>query len=117
MMQLIGKISQVSDLQQFAGKDGTTKFKRIVVIDYVDGNWMKKLAIELFGARAEGITPQHVGTEVSVQFNVSSREWNGKWYTSAVCENIGLTQSAPQSAPQSAQVQQPQPIDPAGLPF
>ena len=55
-----------------------------IVIEITDGNHTKKLALENKKKFQEFALLQ-VGQTGTFKFDISSREWNGKWYTSAEC--------------------------------
>lgn len=53
-----------------------------VVIEYQDGNYTKTLAVTFFN-KLDQLAGLGVGQEVTVSFSVSSREYNGRWFTQA----------------------------------
>jgi hypothetical protein len=53
-----------------------------------------------------------VGYDVQVRFNVTSREWQGRWFTTAscfYCANIGAVNNQPQQAQQQQRTPSPAP--------
>lgn len=77
-MQLIAKLTQVLPLQTGQGKNGEWKKQDIIV--ETDGQYPKKVCISIWGDK---ITQQQLqpGTQLKIDFDVESREFNGRWYT------------------------------------
>ena len=78
MSEISGKVIAVLPLATGEGKNGTWKSQ-----DYVletDGQYPKKLCFNLFG---DSIEKFNVGIddELKVSFDIESREYNGRWYT------------------------------------
>ena len=109
-IELTGKIANILPEQRFNGKNGEI-VKNAFVIEYEDNGYTQKLCLEVLGEdkfeKMKGNVI--VGKEVLVKFSVSSREWQGKWFTSCSCFYCGAIggQQAQQPTQQSAQ--QPQP--------
>lgn len=59
--------------------------KRTFVIQTEGGQWPKYLAVELHKEAVENAPAQ--GDEITVEMYIESREWQGKWFTSAKCAN------------------------------
>lgn len=68
-----------------------------VVFSVPNGRYEDKIACEN-KTEAEAFSKLRVGQKVHVDADVMSREYNGKWYTSAVCYNF-KAEGAPQAAP------------------
>src|SRR5689334_19417459 len=61
---------------------GTNGFyKRTIVLAFKDGGYDKFLAIDFGKEKGDKLNGLNIGHEVTVSFNLSSREWNGKWFT------------------------------------
>lgn len=78
MSTLNGKIFKVLPLESGEGKNGTWK-KQPIVLEIDNGKYQKKVAVTLWGDLANGNF--EVGKEISVEYDVESREHNEKWYT------------------------------------
>lgn len=115
-MERTAKIIQVLPEQRFNGKNGEI-VKNAFVIEWTDNGYTQKLCLEVMGSdKWEKMQKAvAVGNEVLVKYEATSREWNGKFYTTATCfycSNIGgqqQTQSSTQ-APQQP-VNAPQQTD------
>lgn len=122
-MERTAKIIQVLSEQRFNGKNGEI-VKNAFVIEWQDNGYTQKLCLEVMGAdKWEKMKKAVVvGNDVLVKYDATSREWNGKWFTSCscfYCSNVGGQQQTvnndPSHAVQSAQ-QAPPPQD-DNLPF
>ncbi|GAB1414831.1 DUF3127 domain-containing protein [Paludibacter sp.] len=78
-MEISGKIIAVLPLQSGEGKNGTWRSQ-----DYVletQDQYPKKVCFNLFGNKIEQY-PLAIDDQVNVSFDIESREWNGRWFTS-----------------------------------
>lgn len=56
--------------------------KQEFVIEYQDGNFPTKVCFNVWGAdKVKELDSLRLGEKIRVSFNISSREYNGKWYT------------------------------------
>ena len=77
-MQLIAKLFQILPIQTGTGKNGEWKKQDIIV--ETDGQFAKKICISIWGDKInESILK--VGNNLKIDFDIESREYNGKWYT------------------------------------
>lgn len=100
-MDISGKILQLLPLQTGQGKNGTWK-KQDFILETGD-TYPKKVCIAVWGDKIDmsGVVP---GAQVTVSFDVESREFNGRWYTDVKAWKIvtggsksggGLSEPAP----------------------
>lgn len=78
-MEITGKIIAVLPLQTGEGKNGPWRSQ-----DYVletQDQYPKKVCFNLFGNKIDQF-PVAVDDQVTVSFDIESREWNGRWFTS-----------------------------------
>lgn len=66
--------------QSGVSKAGNQWKKREYVLETLE-NYPKKVHFDLFGDRADQY-PLSVGDEIVLSFDINSREFNGRWYTS-----------------------------------
>jgi Domain of unknown function (DUF3127) len=77
-MQLTAKLTQLLPLQTGTGKNGQWKKQDIIV--ETDGTYPKKVCISIWGDKiSESVLK--IGSQLSISFDVESREYNGRWYT------------------------------------
>ena len=105
-VEITGKIVNVLPALSGQGKNGEW-VKNSFVIEWQDNGYKQLLCLEVNGAEKfdKMKNAVKVGYEVLCKFSVSSREWNGKFFTTAqcfYCANIGGQQQAqsPAQAPQ-----------------
>ena len=97
-MEITGKVTFVGTTATGVSKSGNGWQKKEFVIETAE-QYPKKVAFSLFNDKAN--IPVTAGLTVTVSFDLSSREWNGRWYTEVLAwkvEPVG-TQSAAASAP------------------
>ena len=92
-MERTAKIIQVLPEQRFNGKNGEI-VKNAFVIEWQDNGYTQKLCLEVMGEdKFEKMKKAIVvGNEVLVKYEATSREYNGKYYTTAACwycANVG----------------------------
>ena len=122
-MERTAKIIQVLPEQRFNGKNGEI-VKNAFVIEWQDNGYTQKLCLEVMGAdKWEKMQKAVVvGNEVIVKYEATSREWQGKWFTSCqcfYCSNVGGQQQTVNNDPSHAvpTAQQAPPPQDDNLPF
>ena len=101
-LEITGKVEQVLPLESGEGKNGPWK-KQHFVIEYMDGNYAKKLCFSLWGDKTSALQDIQPGTEIKVSFNVESREYNQRWYTDAKAWRVEVVGQAQQNSARSWQ--------------
>jgi hypothetical protein len=77
-MQLTAKLIQLLPLQTGAGKNGQWKKQDIIV--ETEGQYPKKVCVSIWGDKInESLLKE--GSQLTISFDVESREYNGRWYT------------------------------------
>ena len=122
-MERTAKIIQVLPEQRFNGKNGEI-VKNAFVIEWQDNGYTQKLCLEVMGEdKFEKMKKAVVvGNDVLVKYEATSREYQGRWYTSCscfYCSNVGGQQQAqsPVQAPQQHTNATQQGNDDDSLPF
>lgn len=117
-MDIVGKIIQVLPLQEGVGKNGNPWKVQGYVLETQE-QYPRKVQFEIFGEDRIHNNPCNVDDVVTVSFDIESREFNGRWYTSIRAWKVqqGVVEAAPAVAP-TAQPAQPvaqpaQPVQPA----
>ena len=113
-MELTGKVIQVLPISQGVAKNTGNPWRKLeFIVETLDSSYPKKICFELFGEKIDQ-NPVSVGTIVTVNFDLTSREYNSRWFTQVsayrVVPSAGnatapqLVQTAPQAtvAPQTA---------------
>lgn len=132
-MQITGKVTQVLNLEQGVGKASGKEWRKqtfVLSVFYSDNERESLVPLTLWGDKC-GSVPR-VGQQVTVDFDINGREYNGKWYVELKAWRVtaadeGAAPAPMQNAPQGnqwqtvAQAQQngtmPHPAKGGDLPF
>ena len=101
-MEVVGKIILKLPLQSGVSQAGNNWKKQEYVLETED-SYPKKVHFDFFGDKADQF-PLNVGDRVRLSFDIESREYNGRWYTSIrgwKAEAVAATAAAegPQQGP------------------
>lgn len=88
-MELSGKIFKVLPKETGEGKNGSWT-KQSIVIETPHERYPKKVCVALWGDIVNNNTFVE-GADISVEFDVESREYMGKWYTDVKAWRINKT--------------------------
>ena len=101
-MTIEGKIIQVLPLQGGVSKTSGKEWALQAYVLETLENYPKKVHFEVFGDDRIKANQCGVDDIVSVDFDIESREFNGRWYTSIRAWRI-VKQDATQAAPQETE--------------
>ena len=114
-MEVVGKIIQVLPLQEGVGRNGNPWKVQPYVLETLD-QYPRKVHFEVFGEDRIKQNPCDVDQLVTVSFDIESREFNGRWYTSIRAWRIqqgdttqAVAGAAPAAAPVAVPAAAPQP--------
>ena len=79
-MEVKGKIIAVLPERTGTSKAGNPWKAREYVLETLE-NYPKKIHFDFFGERADQY-PLNIGEVITLSFDIESREYNGRWYTS-----------------------------------
>lgn len=102
-MEITGKVIVALPEMSGTSKSGNAWKKREYVLETLE-NFPRKVHFDFFGERADQY-PLNVGDVIKLSFDIESREYNGRWYTSIrgwKSEPASATAAAPAAAPQPA---------------
>ncbi len=77
-MQLTAKLIQVLPLQTGEGKNGSWK-KQDIILE-TESQYPKKICVSIWGDKINE-NQLKIGSQLKIDFDVESREFNGRWYT------------------------------------
>ena len=80
-MEIVGKIIQVLPVQEGVGKNGNPWKVQGYVLETQE-QYPRKVQFEIFGEDRIKNNPCEIDQIVTVSFDIESREFNGRWYTS-----------------------------------
>ena len=78
-MEIIGKLVQKYERETGVSNSGKTWEKQSILVEQIV-DYNKEVVISFFGDKIKKIRDIEVGTDVSVSINLSSREYNGKYF-------------------------------------
>jgi len=82
-----------------AGKEYTIG-EILVEYEVPDKEYPVRMLLKAFGETAKQIKPLKEGEKVSIVICVSTRDYNGKYYTDAICEKfLDVADKTPKAAP------------------
>ena len=80
-MELEGRIVRKLNVQSGTSARGAWA-KQEFIIEYQEGNYPSQVCMNVWGEdKVKDLDKYQVGDKVKVSFNLSSREFNGRWYT------------------------------------
>lgn len=102
-LEIEGKIIRKLNVQTGVSQRGNWS-KQEFIIEYQEGSYPSQACFSVWGEdKVKDLERFQIGDSVKVSFNISSREYNGRWYTDLRAWRIdtaGSQASAP--APQAA---------------
>ena len=78
-MEITGKIIKKLDVESGISKAGKEWQKQSILVEQ-SGEYNKEVVISFFGDKMKSIRDLEEGADVIVSINLSSREFNGKYY-------------------------------------
>ena len=82
--EVVGRITQVLPIERGTGQRGPWATAKIV-IEYENGRYNSTLMLECRSNRAEEFAKLRAGQKGRFYYDVTSREYNGKWYHNVNC--------------------------------
>lgn len=99
-MQLTAKLIQILPMETGMGKSGEWKKQSIIV--ETDGQFPKKICITAWGDKINAAQLQ-IGNRLTIDFDLESREYNGRWYTDVKAWKVEASGSNPIAASPESQ--------------
>lgn len=114
-MEVSGKIIHVLPLQEGVGKTGNPWKVQAYVLETQE-QYPRKVHFEIFGEDRIKSNPCKLDDLVTVSFDIESREFNGRWYTSIRAWRVQQGIQAPAAAPAAPVAAAAQPAAPQPAP-
>lgn len=97
-MEITGKVRMILPEQRFAGRNGEV-VRYCFVIDTL-GQYSHAVCFNVLGVdRWSKLSPNViVGADIQVSFDVSSREWSGRWFTQCDAYRVSLVSGSGSSS-------------------
>lgn len=115
-MEIEGKIIAILPAQEGVGQNGNPWKVQPYVLE-TEGDYPKKVHFEIFGAERIERNQCAIGDQVKVSFDIGSREYNGRWYTSCRAWRIDSAEPAAQPVAAAAPVIEGADQESGDLPF
>ena len=90
--KISGKIKSILPLENGTTKAGKEWKKQSIVIDTGD-QYNPDVCLTLFGDKIGLLKNYKVGSNITCSINISSREFNGKWYHNLDCWSIATNEA------------------------
>jgi hypothetical protein len=99
-MEITGRLVLVPEMKKGTSARGEWK-KQEFVLETVDGAFPRKICMTLWNDKVADIGGFNVGDMITVNVDISSREFNGSWYTDITVWRVqrGLPSASPVAAP------------------
>ena len=94
----------MSDVQSGMSQNGNPWYRQTIVVDVAGYNGSyRKVALQASGNVVGELQKASVGSKVEISYQVSAREWNGKWYNNVDLFKVEFLDAAmPQMQQQTA---------------
>lgn len=80
-MEIEGRIARKLNIQSGTSSRGAWS-KQEFILEYQEGNFPSQVCMNVWGEdKVKDLEKYQVGDKVKISFNLSSREFNGRWYT------------------------------------
>lgn len=102
-MEIVGKIIQVLPIQEGVGRNGNPWKVQGYVLETQE-QYPRKVQFEIFGEDRIKNNPCNIDDVVTVSFDIESREFNGRWYTSIRAWKVqqGVVEATASATPTAA---------------
>lgn len=112
-MEITAKLISLGNATE--GTSAKGPWRKATAVFETQEQYPKNIAVDFFNTRLEEVAKIPLGSICTVKFDISSREYNGKWYTN--CGGYGIEvqgHQQPQPQPQQQQSNWDAPIPPIG---
>ena len=93
-----GTIAYMSDVQSGVSQSGNPWHRQTIVVDVAGYNGsFRKVALQASGNVVGDLEQMAVGDKVEIAYQVTAREWQGKWYNNVDLFKIEIAEEASQS--------------------
>jgi hypothetical protein len=79
-MEITGKLIKKLDVESGISKAGKEWQKQSILVEQSGTDYNKEVVISFFGDKIKSLRDLQEGSEVVVSINLSSREYNGKYF-------------------------------------
>lgn len=108
-MEIQVKIAKILESQSFVSKKNGLTYVKHHFLGVTGGQYPKQIAFSVMGDDKWREMAVVVGKEYVVSFDVTSREWNGKWFTDVSCWRCVAVDSSQGAGAKASDVNQKNP--------
>ena len=87
-----GKIFEILEVQKGAKRNGNGEWVKQEFVIETSGDKPEKLAFFIW----DELTNLKDGDIIAINFSIQARDWNGKWYTNLLAEDIKKLEDGPE---------------------
>lgn len=104
-----GTITFMSDVQSGMSQNGNPWYRQTIVVDVAGFNGSyRKVALQASGNLVQDLEGATIGDKVEISYQVTAREWNGKWYNNVDLYKVEFLEPQMQQPVAPAYPQNPQ---------
>jgi hypothetical protein len=104
-----GTITFMSDVQSGMSQNGNPWYRQTIVVDVAGFNGSyRKVALQASGNLVQDLEGAMIGDKVEISYQVTAREWNGKWYNNVDLYKVDFLEPQMQQPVAPAYPQNPQ---------
>lgn len=110
----IGTIAVLGEVQSGMSQNGNPWYRQTIVVDVAGYNGSyRKVLVQASGNVVGQLETAQIGDKVEISYQVTAREWNGKWYNNVDLYKVEflepqMQQPVAPAYPQNPQQQMPQ---------
>jgi hypothetical protein len=91
-----GTIAHMGEVQSGMAQSGNAWYRQTIVVDVVGfKGTFRKVALQASGSMVGQFEGKKIGDKVEVSYQVTAREYQGKWYNNVDLVNVEFTEAAP----------------------
>ena len=104
-----GTIAVLGEVQSGTSQQGNPWYRQTIVVDVAGFNGSyRKVALQASGNVVGDLEGAYVGDKVKISYQVTAREWNGKWYNNVDLYKVEFLEPQMQQPVAPAYPQNPQ---------
>ena len=104
-----GTITFMSEVQSGVAQSGNPWYRQTIVVDVAGFNGSyRKVALQASGNLVQDLEGAMIGDKVDISYQVTAREWNGKWYNNVDLYKVEFLEPQMQQPVAPAYPQNPQ---------
>ena len=95
-----GTITHMSEVQSGMSQNGNPWYRQTIVVDVAGYNGsFRKIALQATGDKVGELESMQLGDKVEVSYQVTAREYNGKWYNNVDLYKIDREEAKAKTTP------------------